>query len=226
MESLSSRISKRDFPLAKRGYEPAAVNAYIDSIGRSAAVLEEELAVVKAKAEKLETRLRGKSDADTVVQTAFLAAAEAKSKLLAEAEARASAMIAAAEARAAEIAPGSASGLTAPTRDADGLEAARSRAQQIEADAIRLLEEARREAESIVAEARRIAAGGSGDTGQIDGQVDEAREELHRLLWLIKTVKEAVATGLGAAEAHSPELAVVLDDAADLAEVRPIGDLR
>jgi cell division septum initiation protein DivIVA len=226
MESLSGRISKRDFPLAKRGYEPNSVNAYIDSIGRSVAALEEELAVVKAKAEKLETRLRGKSDADTVVQTAFLAAAEAKSKLLQEAEQRAAQMIAEAEARSAAIAAASGFGFAASTDDAHDLDSARSRAQQIEADAIRLLEEARREAESIVAEARRIADATPEPATHIDEQVDEAREELHRLVWLVKTVKEAVATGIGAAEAQSPELALVLDDAADLAEVRPIGERR
>ena len=104
MDSLASRITGTEFPLVKKGYDPDAVDTFIESISKSVVGLEEELSVAKAKAAKLEDRLRSTSDADTVVQTAFLAAAEAKAKLLQEAEARGAEIIAAAEARAAEIA--------------------------------------------------------------------------------------------------------------------------
>jgi DivIVA domain-containing protein len=221
MDSLASRVTGAEFPLVKRGYDPDAVDTFIDSIGKGIAALEEELSVAKAKAAKLEDRLRSTSDADTVVQTAFLAAAEAKAKLLQEAEARGAEIIAAAEAKAAEI-----------TRDitaADGspdatraIERAQARAAEIEQQALALLEEARSEAEGLVTDAQRVAAGIALDADDpIVARTDAAREELHRIMWLLKTVKQAVHTGLVAAQDEAPELELVLNDQVDLGAIQP-----
>ena len=217
MDSLSSRVAGAVFPLVKRGYEPRAVDAFMDALARQVASIEADLAVAKAKAAQLETRLRSTADADTVVQTAFLAAAEAKAKLLHEAEQRGEQIVAAAQARAAAI--DAESGGDAPTMP---LEDARSRADSIEADAIRLLEDARREAEAIVTEARRTALNAV-DEGRdaVVERADEAREELHRIMWLLKTVKQAVSTGLVAAQDAAPEIDLIIDDAAEMAGVQP-----
>lgn len=212
MESLSSRVGAAEFPLVKRGYDPAAVDTFVTSVVKAAAALEEELAVAKAKASQLETKLRSKSDADTVVQTAFLAAAEAKSKLLQEAEARSAQIIAAAEARAAEI-----DATTAASGDGSAaMSAAREHAARIEAEATRLLQEAQHEAESILTTARSGARSDGAANGEIAERIDEAREELHRIMWLLRTVKQAVHTGLEAAQAAAPEVRLVIEDEAEI----------
>ena len=221
MDSLSSRIAETAFPLVKRGYDPAAVDAFKASILRAVTNLEEELTVINAKASQLQTRLRSSSDADTVVQTAFLAAAEAKSKLLQEAEARGVQIIAAAEARAAAI-----DAAAAPERRDSTAATDQPREvppPNIGEEAAALLEEARLEAESIIAEARRVAleAVGQGREAVME-RADEAREELHRLAWLLKTVKQAVHNGLAAAEAEAPELQLVLNDQVDLGQIVPL----
>lgn len=226
MDSLSSRAAGTEFPLAKRGYEPDVVDAFKDSVVRDAAVLEEELAVAKAKGAQLEVRLRQTGDADTVVQTAFLAAAEAKAKLLQEAEARGAQIIAKAEEQAAQIAASGGPATDGEVR-AQPMDDALANAKQIEIEAITLLEDAKREAENIIAEAQRTAlqAVGEGRDAVME-RADTAREELHRLMWLLKTVKQAVLTGLVAAQEEAPELELVIDDAVDLADIRPGGTER
>jgi flavin-binding protein dodecin len=65
----------------------------------------------------------------------------------------------------------------------------------------------------MVADAR--AAGGHVDRAAleaIDDEIDEAREKLHRIVWLLRTLKEAVRDGIDLAETTVPELQVVLDD--------------
>lgn len=220
MDSLASRVTGAEFPLVKRGYDPNAVDTFIETISKGVVALEEELSVAKAKAAKLEERLRATSDADTVVQTAFLAAAEAKAKLLHEAEARGGEIIAAAEAKAAEIA----GGITAADGSPDAavaIEHARERAREIEEQAVALLEEARREAEGLVTDAQRVASGIDLDDDPMVLRADAAREELHRIMWLLKTVKQAVHTGLVAAQEDAPELELVLNDQVDLGAIQP-----
>lgn len=221
MDSLASRVTGAEFSLVKRGYDPDAVDDFIESIGKGIVALEEELSVAKAKAAKLEDRLRSTSDADTVVQTAFLAAAEAKAKLLQEAETRSDEIIAAAEAKAAEIAAEITTEDGRPDA-ARAIEHARARAEEIEAQALALLEEARRKAEDLVADAQRVAAGVAVDEDDpVVMRTDEAREELHRIMWLLKTVKQAVHTGLVAAQEEAPELELVLNDQVDLGAIQP-----
>ncbi|MDJ0961100.1 MAG: DivIVA domain-containing protein [Acidimicrobiia bacterium] len=221
MDSLASRVTGAEFPLVKRGYDPDAVDSFIEGISTSIVALEEELSVAKAKAVKLEERLRSTSDADTVVQTAFLAAAEAKAKLLQEAEARGAEIVAAAEAKAAEIAADITTEDGSPDA-ARAIEHARARAGEIEAQALALLDEARREAETLVSDAQRVAAGiAVDDDDPVVTRTDAAREELHRIMWLLKTVKQAVHTGLVAAQEEAPELELVLNDQVDLGQIQP-----
>lgn len=221
MDSLASRVTGTEFPLVKKGYDPDAVDTFIESISKSVVALEEELSVAKAKAVKLEDRLRSTSDADTVVQTAFLAAAEAKAKLLQEAEARGAEIIAAAEAKAAEIANEITTEDGSPDA-ARAIEHARTRAAEIEHQALALLEEARTEAEGLVTDAQRVAAGMAVDEDDpIVTRTDAAREELHRIMWLLKTVKQAIHTGLVAAQEDAPELELVLNDQVDLGAIQP-----
>ena len=208
MDSLASRVTGAEFPLVKRGYDPDAVDSFIEGISTSIVALEEELSVAKAKAVKLEERLRSTSDADTVVQTAFLAAAEAKAKLLHEAEARGAEIVAAAEAKAAEIAADITTEDGSPDA-ARAIEHARARAGEIETQALALLDEARREAETL------------DDDDPVVTRTDAAREELHRIMWLLKTVKQAVHTGLVAAQEEAPELELVLNDQVDLGQIQP-----
>ncbi len=220
MDSLSSRVAGIEFPIVKRGYDAESVDGHLESIATEVAILEEELAVANAKAAQLEARLRRTGDADTVVQTAFLAAAEAKAKLLQEAEARGDEIVAAAEARAAAIVA-DAGGTPVVESDQASLDAARAKAKEIEADAIRLLEDAKREAESIVAHARaELQAAGDDPTEAIVERTDAAREELHRIMWLLKTVKQAIHTGLVAAAEEAPELQLIIDDAVELADIQ------
>ena len=220
MDSLASRVTGAEFPLVKRGYDPDAVDTFIKKTAKSIVALEEELSVAKAKAAKLEERLRSASDADTVVQTAFLAAAEAKAKLLHEAEERGAEIIAAAEAKAAEIVGGITNEDGSPDA-ALAIERARERAREIEGQAVALLEEARREAEGLVTDAQRVASNLGSDDDPVVARTDAAREELHRIMWLLKTVKQAVHTGLVAAEEEAPELELVLNDQVDLGAIQP-----
>jgi cell division septum initiation protein DivIVA len=221
MDSLASRVTGAEFPLVKRGYDPDAVDTFITNTTKGIVALEEDLSVAKAKAAKLEERLRSTSDADTVVQTAFLAAAEAKAKLLHEAEERSAEIIAVAEARAAEIVGGITSADASPDA-AHAIERARARAEDIEEQALALLHEARREAEGLVTDAQRVAAGLGNDADDSTvARADAAREELHRIMWLLKTVKQAVHTGLVAAQDEAPELELVLNDQVDLGAIQP-----
>ena len=222
MESLSSRIAGTTFPIGKKGYEPADVDGFVADTAKAVRTLEEELTVSKAKSAQLEQRLRSTSDADTVVQTAFLAAAEAKAKLLQEAEARGAEIIAEAEAEASYIRNGGGSAARDDSNP-EALEGARRKAAEIEATAVRLLEEARAEAETIVADAKQhITEATTGEVHEaLEARTDEAREELHRLMWLLKTVKQAIHSGLVAAQAEAPEIELILEDSVELAEIRP-----
>ena len=154
MDASFSAQNTSTEPTAKRGYETTEVDDFLRATAQAVRALEEELTIANSKAAQLESRLRAGSDADTVVQTAFLAAAEAKSKLLQEAEARSAEIIAAAEARAGAIEMAAAQNTNGA---GPALQGARTRAKELEAEAERLLEEARIEAERIIAAADRAA---------------------------------------------------------------------
>jgi DivIVA domain-containing protein len=214
MDPLSSRITTRAFTTVKRGYDPDEVDGHLRDVAARVASLEDELSRAHAKVVGLEKRVQGDRDADTVVQTAFLAAAEAKAKLLQEARARADEIIASAEARAGAAVGDPGATVTAARAEAERmlLEAQRH-AEALEADIAGRRKEAEAEIAAMVADAR--AAGGNVDRAAletIDDEIDEAREKLHRIVWLLRTLKEAVRDGIDLAETTVPELQVVLDD--------------
>jgi DivIVA domain-containing protein len=224
MDPLSSKITMRAFTTVKRGYDPNEVDAYLRDVAARVASIEDELSRAHTKVVGLEKRVQGDRDADTVVQTAFLAAAEAKAKLLQEARARADEIIASAEARAGAEMGDPGATVTAARAEAERMLAeAQRHVEALEADIARRRQEAEAEIAAMVADAR--AAGGGMDRGAlvaIDDEIDEAREKLHRIVWLLRTLKEAVRGGIDPAETTVPELQVVLDGVtADLTPLLP-----
>jgi type II secretory pathway component PulJ len=86
---------------------------------------------------------------------------------------------------------------------------------QAEQDAEEILVEARRDALSVLRE----AAGGTVQGG-------EAREELHRITWMLKNLESAVRDALSHLQATDDRFSVVvLDDAADTSEASAMADV-
>jgi DivIVA domain-containing protein len=216
MDSLSTQVASHEFPTTKRGYDPSAVDAYLRSLGREISKLEGELSVTRTKLSALEKRLKDNKDADTVVSTAFLAAAESKRKLLEEAEQRAAQMIADAEAEVANIRPPSNEELDALRDEAEQiLNRARRHLSESREEADRTLQVAKDEAEEILTTARReaLAAVRNGQS-EVEGDVVAVRDELQRLVLMLRSLKAAVREGFDYAEAGSEQLRVVLGESA------------
>jgi DivIVA domain-containing protein len=216
MDSLSTQVASHEFPTAKRGYDPAAVDGYLRTLGREISKLEGELSVTRTKLSALEKRIKDNRDADTVVSTAFLAAAESKRKLLEDAEHRAAQMIAEAEAAVAGIKPPSNEELDALRDEAEQiLNRARRHLSESREEADRTLREAKQQAEEIVSEARRHALSAVRDgQSEVEGNVDAVRDELQRLVLMLRSLKSAVREGFDYAEAGSEQLRVVLGESA------------
>jgi DivIVA domain-containing protein len=212
MEPLSAQVASHEFSTIKKGgYDPSEVDAFLTDVSRSIRKLEGEIAVSGTKIAGLEKRVKANKDADKVVQTAFLAAAEAKAKMLEEAERKAAAIVRDAEARA------TAAGGGAP--DAE-LESVRREAEQILLEAKRRLEQsteeatarreaAEREAAEIVAEARRRSVTTVGGEST-EEQAVAARAELERLVLMLRGLKRAIGEAFDHAAGSSPELEVIL----------------
>ena len=216
MDSLSTRVASQEFPTAKRGYDPAAVDAYLSSLGREISKLEGELSATRTKLVALEKRIKDNKDADTVVSTAFLAAAESKRKLLEDAEQRAAQMIADAEAAVANIKPPSNEELDGLRDEAEQiLNRARRHLAESRDEANRMLLEAKEEADEILGEARRSALSAVRDgQSEMEGDVDAVRDELQRLVLMLRSLKAAVREGFDYAEAGSEQLRVVFGESA------------
>ena len=213
MNPLSTKITGHAFETVKRGYEPAAVDRYLRDLVGAVEALEDELTIAQTKIAALEKRVRGDRDADTVVQTAFLAAAEAKSKLLEEAEYKAKEIIAAAEARA--------QGMTAGT-GLDDSAAILEEAKLLKAEAEKRLHEAKQEARDVVAhadqEAKAILSAARAEAGRpVDSHEASAgrdQAELQRITTLLEHLDSAVAAALRELGPTDRNVAFVLDDAA------------
>ena len=216
MDSLSTQVASHEFPTTKRGYDPAAVDAYLRALGRDISKLEGELSVTRTKLSALDKRVKDNKDADTVVSTAFLAAAESKRKLLEDAERRAAQMIADAEAAVANIKPPSNEELDELRDEAEQiLNRARRHLAESRDEADRTLREAKAEAEQILGDARRHALVAVRDgRSEIEGNVDAVRDELQRLVLMLRSLKAAVREGFDYAEAGSEQLRVVLGESA------------
>jgi DivIVA domain-containing protein len=216
MDLLSTRVASHEFPTTKRGYDPAAVDAYLRALGREVSKLEGELSVTRTKLSSLEKRLKDNKDADTVVSTAFLAAAESKRKLLEDAEQRAAQMIAEAEAAVADIKPPSNEELDELRDEAEQiLNRARRHLSESRDEADRMLSEAKEEADEVLGEARRSALSAvRNGQSEVEGNVDAVRDELQRLVLMLRSLKSAVREGFDYAEAGSEQLRVVLGESA------------
>ena len=191
MDALSTQIGSHKFEIVKRGYEPATVDDYLERIGDQVAKLEDSLRSARSRITDLEHRTKDVRDANTVVRTAFLAAAESKAKLIAEAEARAAEIIADAERRATSNAR------PAIAEEAESLLLeARRRLDESERLAVARREQAEREAAEIIATARTRA----GERAPVSGSdALEAADELSRLVATLGSLKEAARHGLAQA---------------------------
>lgn len=204
MDALSSQIASKRFDVVKRGYEPAAVDSYLARIGEQVAKTEDALRVARTRIEALEHRTRDVSAADTVVRTAFLAAADSKAKLIEEAQAKADQIIAEAEQRAAQL--GGTSG--SPELESLLLEA-RRRLEESERAALARREQAEREAAEIIARAK--AKAGRADEKDVPDAA-AAADELSRLVATLGSLKEAARQGLQEAASLEADIEAVISE--------------
>jgi DivIVA domain-containing protein len=203
MDALSTQISSRRFETVKRGYDQDGVDSYLAKIGDQVGKLEDALRVARTRIEDLEHAAKDVSTADTVVRTAFLAAAESKAKLIAEAESKAKDIVEDAEVRAAQL--GGTSG--SPQAEALLLEA-RRRLEESERDAVARREQAEREAAEIIAAAKAKVAGAA--NGESEGEASEAADELSRLVETLGSLKEAARQGLAQAASLEADIEAVI----------------
>lgn len=191
MDALSTQIASRKFDSARKGYDPRAVDGYLQKVGALVAKLEDELRVTRSRIDALERQTRDVRDADTVVQTAFLAAADSKAKLMAEAESKAAEIVAEAESRAARMLKSAGGGGEA----AAVLAAAKRTLARSEEEAETRRKQAEREAAEIIEAARLRAV--TVDRPQAD--TGAAGEELQRLMSTLGALREAARDDLSRA---------------------------
>lgn len=193
MDALSMRVASRNFDTIWRGYAPAVVDAYLESVGEQVAKLEDNLRVSRTRIEELERQTRGVRDADTVVKTAFLAAAESKAKLMAEAEEKAAGILADAEMRADRLLRSAAADVTGEKASALLVEAKRELAESEHEAAARRDEKAEREVLVIIEAARtRISSTG----GPSQSSSTAAAAELQRIVESLDSLKGSARDGL------------------------------
>lgn len=205
MDTLSTQIASRTFDIVKRGYEPGAVDAYLRKIGDQVGKLEDAIRVGRKHVEALELRTKDVGDADTVVRTAFLAAAESKAKLIAEAETRASEIIADAKRHAATL-----GAVSADTEAESLLFEARRRLEESERSAMARREQAEREAAEIISAARsRLSEPMAPSSGE---DIGDAADELGRLVEKLGSLKEAARQGLEQAASLGADIEAAIAD--------------
>lgn len=203
MDALSTQISSRSFEIEKRGYEKTAVDSYLRKIGGQVEKLEDALRVARRRIEELEHRSKDASAADTVVRTAFLAAAESKAKLIEDAEAKAEAIVAEAERQAAKLREG------AGAAEAESLLVeARRRLEDSEKLAEARRHQAEQEAAEIIAAARaRVSEMPEPAT---ETNASDAADELSRLVATLGSLKEAARQGLAQAASLEADIESVI----------------
>jgi cell division septum initiation protein DivIVA len=220
MVQLSTKLNTQSFTtLKKGGYDLQEVHDYLDRLSIEVARIEEQLAISRTRVGELEKRIKGDQDAETVVQTAFLAAAEVKSRMLEEAETRAAKIISNAEDAAGSAGNIDEAAAVAARQEAQTiLIAAKQKLTESDAEANRRIAEANTQAEQILALARRralTAVGGPGDTAA----VEEARGELQRLVFMINSLKNMISDGFAQADAPDASLKSMLGEAETLVGV-------
>lgn len=213
MDQLSTKLTSQSFTtLKKGGYDPDEVHEYLDRLSHDVARVEEQLAIERTRVGELEKRIKGDQDAETVVQTAFLAAAEVKAKMLQDAETRAAEIISSAE----QTAGGGAGSIDAAAAAAARQEAqsilmtAKQKLEESEIEANRRVADANEQAEQILALARRRALTTVGSEGR---DVEEARAELQRLVFMIRSLKSLISDSFAQADSTDTHLKGMLNEA-------------
>ncbi len=143
MDSLAESVERRSFDVGRRGYNRAQVDAFLAEMAASIAILEENLRDTLIYNREFERRRVGNREAEDSVETAYVAAAEAKQKLLSDAEERAALVLRDAEIESARLLAEPRAASEQARRDAEGL--------LLQAQA--RLDAANREAAAIIEEA-------------------------------------------------------------------------
>ena len=190
MDSLAESVEGRSFDLGRRGYDRAQVDRFLAEIAASIALLEENLRDTLIYNRELERRRVGNREAEDSVETAYVAAAEAKQKLLTDAQERAALILRDAEIDSARLLAEPRAAAEQARKDAEGLllqAQARLDAAHEEATTIT------QEAESIRAEATRLGeielATASSDA---ERALAEARAESDRLIDAAQSEAEGI----------------------------------
>ncbi|MEA3501415.1 MAG: DivIVA domain-containing protein [Actinomycetota bacterium] len=168
MDSLRESVERQSFDVGRRGYDRKQVDAFLEEFSASVASLEENLREALIQKRELERRRVGKTEVEDSVESAYVAAAEAKHKLLADAEERASLLLRDAEIEKARV-------LAEPLATADR---ARKDAEGLLLQAQARLDSAAEEAQVIRAEAESIRADA---TRLVEAEVAAAREDAERI---------------------------------------------
>ena len=121
MDSLAESVERRSFDVGRRGYNRAQVDRFLAEMAASIAVLEENLRDTLIRDRESERRRVGNREAEDSVETAYVAAAEAKQKLLSDAEERASLVLRDAEIESARLLAEPRASAEQARRDAEGL---------------------------------------------------------------------------------------------------------
>jgi DivIVA domain-containing protein len=190
MDSLAEWVEGRSFDLGRRGYNRAQVDAFLSEMATSIAVLEDNLKDTLIHNRELERRRLGNREAEDSVESAYVAAAEAKQKLLSEAEERAALILRDAEIESARL-------LSEPRAAA---EQARKDAEGLLMQAQARLDAASEEAASIAqeAEALRTEIAGLGEIelatarSEADRERAESRAEAERLVSAARSEAESI----------------------------------
>jgi len=164
VDSLTESVGRQSFDLGRRGYDRDQVDLFLKELAASIAVLEEDLRDALIQKRELERRRLGKTEVEDSVESAYVAAAQAKHKLLSEAEEKASLMLRDAEIESAKL-------LAEPQATADK---ARKDAEGLLLQAQARLDAAAEEAEATRAEAEAIRAD---STRLVEAEVAAARED-------------------------------------------------
>lgn len=167
MDSLKESIERQSFGVGRRGYDREQVDRFLADLVVSVTSMEESLRDALIQKRELERRRVGKAEAEDSVESAYVAAAEAKHKLLSDAEGRASLMLRDAEIEIAKL-------LAEPTATA---EQARKDAEGLLLQAQARLDAAGEEADGIRAEAEAVR---TDSTRLVEAEVASGREDAER----------------------------------------------
>ncbi len=214
MSDLWADIEKADFTLAKRGYETAEVDTFLDRLGEAVKDLEGEIAVAHGKINSQKRQIEELSGRDSSVEQTILKAADRKQAILDDAERRAQKIIREAERRALKLTEGPEGDVAQVHAEAEKvLLHAQQSLEKAEEEAKRLRAEAAEEADELLGEARRDSLAVLEESKAEATRILEAARRQHKeLTTLLRALKSAVADMLTEGEEHHETIRVVLSD--------------